>query len=211
MDMTCASGCAGISACSRASRSVRSIPHWPASRPPAQSTRSLPGMGPRIRRRAYSPLQVPSQVRGLLSWPAWLLDGQLRPDPAPAPGAGASTSSPARGDEMFHHLLETEEPKPEGGRGFALALGLRPLFEPGCPALAPSAPASPAGGRPGRLPSGGRVALATPRPVPTLAPRPCKRGDRARPELDRASHRGREGLSDLLVCAPHRGAPDQYR
>jgi hypothetical protein len=26
----------------------------------------------------------------------------------------------ARGDEMFHHLLETEEPKPEGGRGFAL-------------------------------------------------------------------------------------------
>jgi len=26
----------------------------------------------------------------------------------------------ARGDELFHHLLETEEPKSEGGRGFAL-------------------------------------------------------------------------------------------
>lgn len=26
----------------------------------------------------------------------------------------------ARGDELFHRLLETEEPKPEGGRGFAL-------------------------------------------------------------------------------------------
>jgi DNA-binding PadR family transcriptional regulator len=26
----------------------------------------------------------------------------------------------ARGDELFHHLLESEEPKPEGGRGFAL-------------------------------------------------------------------------------------------
>jgi DNA-binding PadR family transcriptional regulator len=26
----------------------------------------------------------------------------------------------ARGDELFHRLLEAEEPKPEGGRGFAL-------------------------------------------------------------------------------------------
>jgi DNA-binding PadR family transcriptional regulator len=26
----------------------------------------------------------------------------------------------ARGDELFHHLLESEEPKSEGGRGFAL-------------------------------------------------------------------------------------------
>jgi DNA-binding PadR family transcriptional regulator len=26
----------------------------------------------------------------------------------------------SRGDELFHHLLESEEPKPEGGRGFAL-------------------------------------------------------------------------------------------
>jgi hypothetical protein len=26
----------------------------------------------------------------------------------------------ARGDELFHRLLESEEPKPEGGRGFAL-------------------------------------------------------------------------------------------
>src|SRR5208283_4890602 len=25
-----------------------------------------------------------------------------------------------RGDQLFHHLLETEEPKSEGGRGFAL-------------------------------------------------------------------------------------------
>jgi len=26
----------------------------------------------------------------------------------------------AQGDELFHRLLESEEPKPEGGRGFAL-------------------------------------------------------------------------------------------
>jgi DNA-binding PadR family transcriptional regulator len=45
---------------------------------------------------------------------------------AASPRSGAGTRGrrvyeiTARGDELFHHLLETEEPKSEGGRGFAL-------------------------------------------------------------------------------------------
>ncbi len=119
MDMTCASGCAGISACSRASRSVRSIPHWPASRPPARSTRSPPGMRPRIRRRAHSPLRVPSQARGLLYGPPGFPAGSRDPSGTGTRGRHVYELT-ARGDELFHHLLETEETKPEGGRGFAL-------------------------------------------------------------------------------------------
>ena len=111
----------------------------------------------------------------------------------------------ARGDELFHHLLESEEPKPEGGRGFALRWAFARYLSPEARSGAATTTACPAARRSRGLAPRGRVTLAPPRPVPTLSRRPRHRGDRARPELDRPAHRRRAGVSDPTTGA--RGDP----
>ena len=58
----------------------------------------------------------------------------------------------ARGDELFHRLLEAEEPKPEGGRGFALRWAFARYLSPEARLSLAAPPACPAPRRPGRVP-----------------------------------------------------------
>ena len=110
----------------------------------------------------------------------------------------------SRGEELFQQLLENEEPKPEGGRGFALRWAF-PRY------LSPEARLSLLQRRRAQLldaREGTRRAvesLATARQVPAVARRSRHGGDRARSELDRPSHRRRAGVPAPPTCA--RGLP----
>ena len=100
----------------------------------------------------------------------------------------------ARGDELFHQLLEAEDPKPEDGRGFALRWAFRAPPEPGgparrfCSAVVPSSWRS-AKGPAGRWRSPWRPLDRYERSLVEHA----SEVDRARSELDRSSHRHRAG------------------
>ena len=72
-----------------------------------------------------------------------------------------------RGNEMFHHLLETEEPKPEGGRGFALRWAFARYLTPDARLLLlQRRRAQLLDAREGSR--RGRIALAAPRPLPAF-------------------------------------------
>jgi len=90
----------------------------------------------------------------------------------------------ARGDELFHRLLETEEPKPEGGRDFALRWAFASYLSPENRLLLLQRRRCPTAGYSGRLTSSSRVALATARRLPALPRRPRRGSDRARSDLD---------------------------
>ena len=90
----------------------------------------------------------------------------------------------ARGDELFHHLLETEEPKSEGGRGFALRWAFAGYLSPEARICSAATP-WPTAGDPGGIAPGSGVALASARPLPALPRRPRQGSDRTRPQVDR--------------------------
>ena len=111
----------------------------------------------------------------------------------------------AHGNEVFHRLLEAEEPKSEGGRGFALRWAFAGYLSPESRISLLERRRAATTGQQGRLTPGDGVTLANAGPLPALPRRPRQGGDRARLELDRPSHRQRTGGTNLLVSA-QRGA-----
>ena len=200
--MTCANGCAETSACSRACHSVPSTRPWRASRQralctswsPSRSAPTVPSSG------AWALPHAGSIAGERAAFRARLASRRAAPTRTGGGTRGGTRGRrvyelTARGDELFHRLLETEEPKPEDGRGLRPALGVRAPSEPAGSPSASSTSSCAAHRRSGRVASGSRRSASALGPLRTLAHRACHRGDRPRSELDRPSHRQRAARS----------------
>ena len=155
MDTTCARDCAATSACSRASRSDRSILPLPASgrrggpRGPARSPRRQEPSRP-----AASRPQARSQARGRLSGPASPLGGRRRPGRATGTRGRRVYELTARGRRAVPPPARDRGAQTGRGPWLCAALGLRPLSEPGRPALCFSSAGAPSCWTPGKARAG---------------------------------------------------------